>query len=76
MAAASDAVEDRELSLCRRDSTRHSWREITTDVQKASRTAYHAFIDMLVPFRPELHRYCRRLTGDIWDAEDLVRTRC
>lgn len=23
--------------------------------------------------RPELHRYCRRLTGDIWDAEDLVQ---
>ena len=47
--------------------------EIANDVQKASRTAYHAFTDMLVPFLPELHRYCRRLTGDIWDAEDLVQ---
>src|SRR5262249_34151159 len=24
-------------------------------------------------FRPQLHRYCRKLTGDVWDAEDLVQ---
>jgi RNA polymerase sigma-70 factor (ECF subfamily) len=47
--------------------------QITNDMQATSRTAYHAFIDLIVPFRPELHRYCRKLTGDIWDAEDLVQ---
>jgi len=30
-------------------------------------------VDLLVPFRPDLHRYCRALTGDLWDAEDLVQ---
>ena len=37
------------------------------------RAGWHEYIDMLVPLRPELHRYCRRLTGTIWDAEDLVQ---
>jgi RNA polymerase sigma-70 factor, ECF subfamily len=36
------------------------------------RTAWHHYVDMLVPLRPALHRYCRRLTGNVWDAEDLV----
>src|SRR5712691_9974591 len=37
------------------------------------RTAWHRYIDMLVPLRPALHRYCRRLAGNVWDAEDLVQ---
>ena len=37
------------------------------------RTRWHQYVDMLVPLRPDLHRYCRRLTGNIWDAEDLVQ---
>lgn len=37
------------------------------------RTAWHRFIDMLVPLRAALYTYCRRLTGSIWDAEDLVQ---
>ena len=47
--------------------------EITDGVRNTSRKAFHDFVDLLVPFRPELHRYCRKLTGDIWDAEDLVQ---
>ena len=47
--------------------------EITDDIRNTARTAFHAYVDMLAPFRPELHRYCRKLTGNIWDAEDLVQ---
>lgn len=37
------------------------------------RAAWHGFVDATVPLRPALHAYCRRLTGTIWDAEDLVQ---
>lgn len=37
------------------------------------RTAWHRYIDLIAPLRPALHGYCRRLTGDLWDAEDLVQ---
>lgn len=31
------------------------------------------YLDTLEPFRPALFGYCRRLTGSLWDAEDLVQ---
>jgi RNA polymerase sigma-70 factor, ECF subfamily len=34
---------------------------------------WQQYIDMLIPFRPDLHRFCRSLTGNIWDAEDLAQ---
>jgi RNA polymerase sigma-70 factor (ECF subfamily) len=37
------------------------------------RTGWHQYVDLLVPLRPALHRYCHRLTGNVWDAEDLVQ---
>jgi RNA polymerase sigma-70 factor, ECF subfamily len=37
------------------------------------RATWHRYIDALVPLRPALHRYCRRLAGTIWDAEDLAQ---
>src|SRR5215831_18979330 len=37
------------------------------------RTAWHRYVDALVPLRPALHGYCRRLAGNVWDAEDLVQ---
>lgn len=37
------------------------------------RAAWYAFVDTLIPVRPALHGYCRRLTGNVWDAEDLVQ---
>src|SRR5260221_2593051 len=47
--------------------------EVSDDVRNSVRTAFNAFLDSIVPLRPELHQYCRRLTGNIWDAEDLVQ---
>lgn len=50
-----------------------------SDLEKAAalqdgvRPTWRAYLDDLVPFRPDLHRYCRRLTGNVWDAEDLVQ---
>jgi len=37
------------------------------------RAAWHRYVDLTAPLRPDLHRYCRRLTGSLWDAEDLVQ---
>lgn len=42
-------------------------------VQPVVRRPWRDFLDALVPLRPDLHRYCLRLTGDVWDAEDLVQ---
>jgi RNA polymerase sigma-70 factor (ECF subfamily) len=45
--------------------------QIDDGLRNETRAAWH--LDILVPFRPQLHAYCRKLTGDIWDAEDLVQ---
>src|SRR5262245_29068501 len=37
------------------------------------RRAWHRYVDLLAPLRPALHAYCRRLAGNVWDAEDLVQ---
>jgi RNA polymerase sigma-70 factor (ECF subfamily) len=42
-------------------------------VQAAVRDPWRAFVDELAPLRPELHRYCCGLTGNVWDGEDLVQ---
>ncbi len=47
--------------------------ELTDDVRDKTRGAWHHYLGLVMPFRPELHRYCRKLTGDLWDAEDLIQ---
>jgi RNA polymerase sigma-70 factor (ECF subfamily) len=43
------------------------------DLLTAVRGAQRAFFARIDPVRPELYRYCRRLTGSVWDAEDLLQ---
>lgn len=35
-----------------------------------ARSAWLRYLERVAGFRPALHRYCRRLTADPWDAED------
>jgi RNA polymerase sigma-70 factor (ECF subfamily) len=43
------------------------------ELRAGAQRGWARYVDQLAPFRPDLHRYCRRLTGDLWDAEDLVQ---
>jgi RNA polymerase sigma-70 factor (ECF subfamily) len=38
-----------------------------------ARLAWQRFVEAFEPLRPELYRYCRFLTRNAWDAEDLVQ---
>lgn len=46
--------------------------KLTDDLRDEARTAWHIYLDSLNPFRPQLFGYCRKLTRDVFDAEDLV----
>ena len=46
--------------------------EFTDEMHDAAKAAWGAYLDLIEPLRPALARYCRRLTGDVWDAEDLA----
>ena len=45
--------------------------QLSDDMRDEMRAAWHRYLDRVQPFRPLLHGYCRRLTRDLWDAEDL-----
>jgi RNA polymerase sigma-70 factor (ECF subfamily) len=39
----------------------------------ALRASWHRFVDEVAPLRPILHGYCRKLAGNLFDAEDLAQ---
>lgn len=42
-------------------------------VQAEVRGPWRRYLDLLAPARPALYQHCLRLTGSIWDAEDLAQ---
>src|SRR6476646_6650268 len=42
-------------------------------VQRAVRRPWRRYVDQLSEHRSALHAYCLRLTGNVWDGEDLVQ---
>ena len=47
--------------------------KLPDEMRDMLRASWHRYLDQLQPLRPQLHAYCRRLTRDLWDAEDLVQ---
>ena len=46
---------------------------ISKSFEKEVRAVRMRFLDEVEPWRNDLYRYCRGLTGSVWDAEDLVQ---
>ncbi len=46
---------------------------INDDAARTLRELWFRYVDTIAPIRPRLHRYCLKLTGSIFDAEDLLQ---
>lgn len=44
-----------------------------TDLQGPVEARYVAFLETITTLRPNLHRYCSRMTGSVMDGEDVVQ---
>ena len=44
-----------------------------TDLLVTFTEARQRFLDLVAEVRPELHRYCTRMTGSVFDGEDVVQ---
>src|SRR5215471_11563019 len=47
--------------------------QLTDELRDETTRAWYRYLELAMPFRADLHRYCRSLTGDLWDAEDLLQ---
>ena len=47
--------------------------QVTDQTARLLREAWFQYLDTVAPIRPSLHRYCRRITRNLWDAEDLLQ---
>ena len=47
--------------------------QVSDETAKLLRAAWFRYRDAVGESRPALYRYCRRMTGNIWDAEDLLQ---
>jgi len=47
--------------------------QVTDDDARTLRRAWFDYLDVVEPLRRPLHAYGTRLTGNVWDAEDLVQ---
>src|SRR5215469_14239636 len=45
----------------------------TTAILPALMEARERFMELVDELRPELHRYCARMTGSVFDGEDVVQ---
>jgi RNA polymerase sigma-70 factor, ECF subfamily len=43
------------------------------EMARQLRAAWFTYVDTIEPVRAALYRYCRRLTRDVWEAEDLLQ---
>jgi RNA polymerase sigma-70 factor (ECF subfamily) len=43
------------------------------DAQGPFEARYIAFVETIANLRPDLHRYCTRMTGSVMDGEDIVQ---
>jgi len=48
-------------------------RDLTRDLLPAMADARARFMEFVAEVRPELHRYCARMTGNVFDGEDIVQ---
>jgi len=46
---------------------------LPTGLPQTVRSSWHGFLETYEPLRSELYRYCRHLTRNPWDAEDLAQ---
>src|SRR3954454_12599582 len=44
-----------------------------TNFQGRAEARYVAFLETIANLRPSLHRYCSRMTGSVFDGEDVVQ---